>query len=91
MPKVAYGLKAKKETKERDQNDVIALLVRTNKGRNAVADNDLATEIKTCRTAITRYKTPDGIGAAQFAVVRRLFHAVGGTKEEWLRAGGFEV
>lgn len=90
MPRVILGAKTKKEDQERRQNDVIALLVRINKGRNAVQDMELADQIHVERTSITRYKTPEGIGKADFAIVRRLFHAVGGTREEWLRAGGFE-
>lgn len=90
MPKVYLTSKAKQAERERRQNDVIALLVRTNKGRNGVADMELAQMVAVNRTAIYRYKTPDGIGGASFEKVRQVFHAVGGTKEEWLKAGGFE-
>lgn len=90
MPKVILGTKVKKEEQERRQNDVIALLVRTNKGRTFMKDMEVAEQIQVQRCAIARYKTPEGIGKADFTIVRRLFHAVGGTKEDWLRAGGFE-
>lgn len=91
MPKVILGTKSKREDRERRQNDVIALLVRTNKGRNAVMDSEIAAQIEVGRCVMTRYKTPEGIGRANFEVVRRLAHAVGCTKEDWLRAGGFDV
>ena len=89
MPRVYLSDYERQLAAERRQNDVIALAVRTNKGRNGLTDQELAEQCGRSRCAISRYKRPEGVAVATFENVRRLAHAVKMTPEEWLKAGGF--
>ena len=90
MPRVFLTSADRAEAEEKQQNDVLALAVRTNKGRRNVKDSDLADRVGVSAPTIYRFKTAEAIGLASLNTIRKLAHACGLTKEEWLKVGGFK-
>lgn len=89
MPRVYLSDADRTAAKEARELGLLAELVRTCKGRTGKKDYDTAKEAQIGVSSFARTKDPDAIGGMKLLTARRLAHAVGCTKEDWLRIGGF--
>lgn len=89
MPKVYLTEDKKVEAKENADMAVFTTLIKTARGRTDQLDRDLAKAAKISPVSFCRYKTDGEISKISLISARRLAHAVGCTKDEWLKIGGF--
>lgn len=90
MPKVFLSAEDRALAREARELDRLSELVRTCKGRTRQKDGDTAQQAGLSRMTFAEIKHPGRAGALSLRSARRLAHAVGCTKEDWLRIGGFE-
>ena len=90
MPKVILGTQAKLEDKEEREMAKLSELVRTCKGRTMQKDKDTAQTAGVSIGIFCKAKHPENVYGMSLRVVRRIAHAVGCTKEDWLKIGGFQ-
>lgn len=89
MPKVVLGTKAKQKNNEEREMGRLSELVRTCKGRTLRKDKDTAEMADVSLSVFGKAKHPENVYGMSLRMVRRIAHAVGCTKEDWLYIGGF--
>jgi len=90
MPRIYLSDEARTAAQEERELGRLSELVRTCKGRTYKKDADTAREAQISPGAFYQLKRTEAVAKLNLLSARRLAHAVGCTKEDWLRIGGFE-
>lgn len=89
MPKVYLRQADREAARESAEIGTLTELIRTSKGRTGKRDQDTAKEAGISAVTFCNYKR-EGVESIGLLTARRIAHAVGCTKEQWLRIGGFK-
>lgn len=88
MPKVFLSAAEREAAREDAELATLAELIRTSKGRTGKRDQDTADEVGVSKASFCGYKR--SVNGISLRTARRIAHAVGCTREQWLRIGGFK-
>ena len=89
MPKVFLSDRDREAERERRQNEVFSLALRTARGRLGIYDKEIQAKANVCRSSLYAMKKAENVGSTQFSSVRRVAHEIRLSADEWLKLGGY--
>ncbi len=90
MPRVYLTQADREAAREANEIGTLTDLIKTAKGRTGRSDQETAEDAGISAVTFCNYKKRGTIASVSLLTARRIAHAVGCTKEQWLRIGGFK-
>ena len=90
MPKILLTEEARAEAAERRQNEAFCWALKTVRARLGKTYTATADAVGVSARQLHNLTQPEAVSNAKFCNIRAVAHAIGMTKAEWLKLGGFD-